>query len=105
MSRGPNGAAVVVCDLGAWGAASLLSEYDPGDDAIRVNARAVERVRAMLGALAAEQFVACAVAHERFHREHPGCSEAEAHAFARATCGEDPKVFERALRAPQPVSR
>jgi hypothetical protein len=76
----------------------LLAEYDAADDAIRVNARAVERVRATLGDAAATRFVACAVAHECYHREHPGCSEADAHRFAREVCGEDPGTFERALR-------
>ncbi len=89
---------VVVCDLGDWGAASLLSEYDARDDAIRVNVRAVERVRASLGDDAAGSFIACAVAHERFHRAHPGCGEAAAHAFALAETGADPRAFEAVLR-------
>jgi hypothetical protein len=89
---------IAVCDLGDWGAASLLAEYDAAQDAIRVSARAVERVRSVLGDRAAERFVACAVAHELFHREHPGCGEREAHAHARASCGVDPGVFETVLR-------
>lgn len=89
---------IAVCDLGDWGPASLLAEYDAGDDAIRVSARALERIRAVLGDRAAERFIACAVAHERFHREHPGGSEREAHAHAQASCGVDPGVFEAVLR-------
>jgi hypothetical protein len=90
--------AVLVCDLGVWGGAALLAEFDSCDDAIRVNARAVACVRRALGDVAAKRFVACAVAHERFHREHPGCAEADAHAFARATTGDDPASFEAVLR-------
>jgi len=94
---------ISICDLGDWGAAWLLAEYDAADDAIRVNARAVERIAAVLGAAAVAPFVACAVAHERFHRAHPGASEAQAHAAARAACGEDPRRFERALRMSSPA--
>jgi hypothetical protein len=89
---------IEVCDLGDWGAVSLLAEYDPVGDAIRVNVRAVKRVRAALGDAAAEQFIACAVAHERFHRAHPGASECAAHEYARATSGADPRAFEAVLR-------
>jgi hypothetical protein len=89
---------IEVCDLGDWGAASLLAEYDPSDDAIRVNVRVVERVRAVLGDDAAQAFIACAVAHERFHREHPGASEDQAHASAREQSGSDPRAFEAVLR-------
>jgi hypothetical protein len=87
-----------VCDLGDWGAASLLAEYDPCDDAIRINARVVARVRAALGEGSAQRFIACAVAHEAFHRARPGAREAEAHAYARARSGVDPSVFEAVLR-------
>jgi hypothetical protein len=93
-----NGPAVEVCDLGDWGSAALLAEYDARDDAIRINVRAVEAVRAALGKAAAAQFVACAVAHERFHRDHPGATEAAAHGAAGAACGTDPRRFEAALR-------
>ncbi len=89
---------IEVCDLGDWGAAWLLAEYDPSGDAIRVNARVVERVRAALGDAAAESFIACAVAHERFHRDHPGASERDAHAYAHEHTGADPRAFEAVLR-------
>ncbi len=88
----------MVCDLGSWGAAALLAEYDAHDDVIRINVRAVDAVRAAHGETAAERFIACAVAHERFHREHPEAGEAAAHAAAAAACGTDPRRFEAALR-------
>jgi hypothetical protein len=89
---------VEICDLGTWGATTLAAEYDAECDAIRVNARAVERVRVALGDAAAAAFIDCAVAHERFHQSHPNASEAEAHAFARARAGTDPHAFEAVLR-------
>jgi hypothetical protein len=95
---------IELADLGEWGAATLVAEYDPEDDAIRVNARAVARVRAALGDAEAERFVACAVAHERAHRADPRASEAEAHAFARAACGVDPRRYEALLARPDAVA-
>ncbi len=89
---------VAIVDLGAWGAASLLAEYDPEDDAIRVNARAVAAIRAALGPAEAGRFVACAVAHERFHRAHPEASEAEAREAARLATGGDARVYAQVLR-------
>jgi hypothetical protein len=84
-------------DLGSWGAATLVSEYDPDRDAIRVNARAVARVRRALGDAAAETFVALAIAHERFHRAHPHASESEAAAYAERATNVDARRFEIAL--------
>jgi hypothetical protein len=89
---------IEIADLGTWHGARLLAEYDPEDDAIRVDARAVECVRCALGDDEADRFVRCAVAHERYHREHPNAAEADAHAFARATCGVDPRRYEAVLR-------
>ncbi len=90
---------IEIADLGRWsGGARLLAEYDPEGDAIRVDARAVERVRRALGEREAERFVRCAVAHERCHRERPGATEEEAHAFARAVSGADPRDYEAVLR-------
>jgi len=83
---------------GTWGGARLLAEYDPEDDAIRIDANAVERVRRALGDAEAARFVRCAVAHERFHRAYPGATEAQAHAFARAVSGAEPRDFEAVLR-------
>jgi len=89
---------VEVCDLGTWQPLVLAAEYDAERDAIRINVRAVARVRRALGNAAAERFVACAIAHERFHRACPGATEAEAHAYARAATGSDPRTFEEVLR-------
>ncbi len=89
---------VEIVDLGSWGAASLLAEYDPEDDAIRVNARAVAAIRAALGPEEAERFVVCAVAHERFHRAHPAASEGEARDAARLATGGDARLYAQVLR-------
>jgi hypothetical protein len=84
-------------DLGSWGAATLVSEYDPEGDAIRIDARAVARVRRALGDAAAESFVALAIAHERFHRAHPHASERDAAAHAERATSVDARLFEIAL--------
>jgi hypothetical protein len=89
---------IEIVNLGSWSGARLLAEYDPEDDAIRVDAAAVERVRAAFGDREAERFVRCAVAHERAHRARPGISEAEAHDRARAATGVDPRSYEPLLR-------
>jgi hypothetical protein len=86
-----------IVDFGE-GAARLLAEYDPECDAIRINARAVERVRAALGEAEAARFVRCALAHEACHRADPKASEGDAHAFARRCCGADPRAYEALLR-------
>jgi hypothetical protein len=88
---------IEIVDLGAWGAATLVSEYDPDGDAIRVNARAVERVRRALGDVEAETFVALAIEHERFHRAHPTASERDAVANAERATNADARRFEIAL--------
>jgi len=80
----------------------LVAEYDPESDAIRVNARAVERVRRALGDAESERFIAYAVAHERFHRDHPRASEAAAHEHASTLCRLDRARFEAVLRAGRP---
>jgi len=89
---------VEIADLGAWGSAALLAEYDREDDAIRVNARVVEAVRAVAGSAEATRFIACAIAHERFHRAYPTASEEEAHRSARITCGVDVSCYEAIIR-------
>jgi len=73
---------IVLADLGEWAGATLIAEYDPEDDAIRIDRRAVARIRARLGDAECERFIACAIAHERYHRAHPGASEAETLAWA-----------------------
>ena len=88
-----------LADLGTWGGARLLAEFDPETSTFRIDASACARVRERLGQHAADGFVAYAFAHERFHVAHPGCSEDEAHAFARETTGVERASFESALRA------
>jgi hypothetical protein len=88
---------IEIVDLGSWANATLVSEYDPEGDAIRVNARGVARVRRALGDAAGESFVALAIAHERFHREHPQASERDAAAHAERATGVDARRFEIAL--------
>lgn len=79
------GVAVEVADLGDWGGAQLVAEYDPAGPVIRVHAGALERWE-------------LAVAHELYHhRERIGevprlrdraARERAAHAFARDLVGE-----------------
>jgi hypothetical protein len=88
---------VEIADLGSWGAATLVSEYDPEGDVIRIDARAIARVRRALGDAEAEAFVALAIAHERFHRAHPQASEREAVAYAERATDVDARRFEIAL--------
>ncbi len=89
---------IEVTDLGRWGAALLVAEYDAEADAIRVDARAVACVRRALGDAEADRFTAAAIAHEAYHRAHPDATEADAHAAAAAV-GCDPARYERLLRA------
>jgi hypothetical protein len=88
---------IEIVDLGDWGAATLVSEYDPQDDTIRINARAVAIVQRCLGVAEARRFTMVAIAHERHHRAFPHASEAQAHAAARETTGIDPAPFEALL--------
>jgi hypothetical protein len=83
----------------ALGESPLIAEFDAEEKTIRVNARMVERVRSRFGEGAALALIACAIAHERYHAEHPGCSEEAAHTFARAQTHDDPRMFEQMLRA------
>lgn len=83
-------------NLGAAGV--VVAEYDPRDDAVRIDERAYDCVRERLGSSAAAQFVAYATAHELFHRAHPAAAEREAHAFAERLTGANAKRFERAIR-------
>ena len=90
---------IEIVDLGAWGAATLVSEYDPHDDAIRINARAVDAVRRALGDGEADRFTTVAIEHERYHRAFPRATEADAHAHAGRTTGIDPHRYDAILRA------
>jgi hypothetical protein len=85
-------------DLGDWGRVALLSEYDPATGTIAINVRVMRRLQATHGARFAARFATCAILHELHHHKAPGASEASAHAFARAACGDDPRIFEAALR-------
>ena len=100
MTREPR---VEIVDLGRWSGAALLAEYDAACDTIRINARALARVRTAGGAHAAERFIAAALAHERFHRAHPGADEAAVHAHVRELTGDDPVRYEKLVRCVQPA--
>lgn len=93
---------IEVVDLGAAAErAGILAEYAREDDAIRVSARAAGRIRAVLGDVPSEEFVRCAVAHERHHRAHPLAAESGAHAAARAVTRIEPGIYEAVLREPR----
>lgn len=81
------------------GESPLIAEFDAEQGTIRVNAGVIERVRARFGEAAAQALVTCAIAHERYHAAHPGCSEAAAHTFARAQTQFDPRALEEMARA------
>jgi len=85
--------------LGEWGSAALLSEYDPATRTIAVNALVWSRLREARGEAFAARFMVCALLHEIGHHRFPERGELAAHAFARERCGDDPLVFEAALRA------
>ena len=89
---------IELVDFGDSGGVLLLAEYDAECDTIRVNARAVERVRASAGAAQAALFIECAIAHERFHRAYPDASEVAAHEHVRRTIGGEPLRFEAWVR-------
>jgi hypothetical protein len=65
------GVRVVLTDLGDWGAAALISEYDPDGPEIRIDVRAAARFDE-------------AVAHELYHH--------------REAIGEVPRLASRAAR-------
>ena len=88
---------IEIADLGDWGAATLVSEYDPQRDTIRINSSAIARIRGVLGDAEAKRFTTVAIAHERHHRTFPHASEAQAHAAAREATGIDPALFEALL--------
>ncbi|GAC1406580.1 MAG: hypothetical protein NVSMB64_12370 [Candidatus Velthaea sp.] len=107
------GVRIELADLGDWGAATLVSEYDPDGPAIRINERAIDRYRAACGALSScdvRGFIDLAIAHELYHhREATGqiarlpdriAREAAAADFARAHVAIEPQLdaFLRAVR-------
>jgi hypothetical protein len=84
------GVAIELVDLGDWGRATLVAEYDPQGPTIRVNARAITRGCADEGRRAID----LAIGHELYHhreavgevervREHRE-RERAADAFAQA---------------------
>jgi hypothetical protein len=87
------GVTIECVDLGDWGAATLVAEYDPRGSAIRVNARVFDRPNAGVANGALEH----AIAHELYHhREAIGeiarlperrARERAADAFAEACAG------------------
>ena len=93
------GLSVTFRSLGDWGPARLLAEYEPRERTIAIDITTCARLRERGGPEFAERFVACAIVHELFHHRFPQASERAAHVFVRATTGEDPHAFARALRA------
>ncbi len=58
-----NGIAIELADLGAWGDATLVSEYDPDGPVIRINSRALPHGSSCL----VREHIDRAVAHELYH--------------------------------------
>lgn len=89
------GVAVELDDLGDWGAAALVAEYDPRPPTIRINRRALPSGSSCAVGTAIER----AVAHELYHHrealgEVPTLAtraerEAAADAYARALVPDD----------------
>lgn len=57
------GIAIELADLGSWGDATLVSEYDPAGPAIRINTRAIPHG----SSCAVREHIDRAVAHELYH--------------------------------------
>ena len=57
------GIAIELADLGAWGHATLVSEYDPDGPVIRINAQAIPRG----SSCAVREHIDRAVLHELYH--------------------------------------
>jgi hypothetical protein len=93
-----DGVTVEFADLGDWGGAALISEYEPSGPAIRINLRMLARCDASLK----NALIDFAIAHELFHhRERIGsvpratnrrARERAADAFARAHVALDPAL-------------
>lgn len=87
--------AVVIADLGSWGAAQLRSEYDPSGPVIRINCNFL----ASLPEAERSAAIAFAIGHELYHhREYCGevaaiagrsAREAAADDFARSLCARE----------------
>ncbi len=57
------GIAIELADLGDWGSASLVSEYDPDGPLIRINTRALP----VGSSCAVREHIDRAIAHELYH--------------------------------------
>ena len=57
------GIAIELADLGEWGAATLVSEYDPAGPVIRINSRAIPAG----SACDVREHIDRAVTHELYH--------------------------------------
>jgi hypothetical protein len=57
------GIAIELADLGSWGDATLVSEYDPDGPVIRINTRAIP----LGSSCAVREHIDRAVAHELYH--------------------------------------
>jgi hypothetical protein len=58
-----NGIAIELADLGSWGDATLVSEYDPDGPVIRINTRALPTG----SSCEVREHIDRAVAHELYH--------------------------------------
>jgi len=74
------GVAIELADLGVWGDATLVSEYDPRGPLIRINRRALPTGSAQ----AVREHVDRAVEHELYHH--------------REALGEIPRIADRKAR-------
>jgi hypothetical protein len=74
------GIAIELADLGSWGEATLVSEYDPDGPVIRINTRALPAGSSCL----VREHIDRAVAHELYHH--------------REAIGEVDRLPERAAR-------
>jgi hypothetical protein len=59
------GIAIELADLGSWGAATLVSEYDPDGPVIRINTRALPAG----SSCEVREHIDRAVAHELYHHQ------------------------------------
>jgi hypothetical protein len=74
------GVAVELADLGDWGDATLVSEYDPDGPVIRINTRALPAG----SSCAVREHIDAAIAHELYHhKEAIGTVVRERRAAAR----------------------
>lgn len=77
------GVHVALDDLGDWGAATLIAEYDPDGPSIRINVQALERLCGF-DVAARSRLIEEAVGHELYHhREALGEAERDTSHAAR----------------------